>query len=66
LIYFYIENFFIIEICAKEAVDMNINFDNYKISTTDIDKDSFNYQCTICDKKFRNKMQLIDVRSCLY
>ncbi|CAF4753921.1 unnamed protein product [Rotaria sp. Silwood1] len=49
------------EFCAKEGADMNINFDDYKIITTiDIDKDNFDYQCTLCNKKFRNKMQLIE------
>ena len=42
---------------------MNINFDDYKISmTNETEKESFNYQCIKCNKKCRNKMQLIDVR----
>lgn len=41
---------------------MNINFDDYKISTTVTEKDAFIYQCTTCNKKVRTKMQLIDVR----
>lgn len=45
---------------------MNINFDDYKISITDNEKDSFNYQCTPCNKKFRNKMQVIDVSCFLF
>ncbi|CAF1205735.1 unnamed protein product [Rotaria sordida] len=48
------------EFCAKEGADMNINFDDYKITITDTEKDSFDYQCTLCKKKFRNKMQLIE------
>ncbi|CAF4349420.1 unnamed protein product [Rotaria sp. Silwood2] len=48
------------EFCAKEGADMNINFDDYKITITDIDKDNFDYQCTLCKKKFRNKMQVIE------
>lgn len=41
---------------------MNINFDDYKISSTVTEKDAFIYQCTTCNKKVRTKMQLIDVR----
>lgn len=52
----------LIEYCAKEGADMNINFDDYKILINEKDKDSFEYQCTICKKKFRNKMQLIEVK----
>jgi rRNA maturation endonuclease Nob1 len=54
--------YFILESCAKDAADMNINFDNYKILGTDKEKDKFEYQCTTCVKKFKFKRQLIDVR----
>jgi rRNA maturation endonuclease Nob1 len=56
----------IIESCAKDAADMNISFDDYKISITDAEKDKFDYQCTTCVKKFKFKKQLIDVRHFLY
>lgn len=44
---------------------MNINFENYEISTTDAKKNWFTYQCTPCNKKFANKVKLIEVR-CFY
>ncbi|CAF4162834.1 unnamed protein product, partial [Rotaria magnacalcarata] len=39
---------------------MDINFENYKIPISDAEKDSFEYQCVPCVKKFRNKVQLIE------
>ncbi|CAF2054499.1 unnamed protein product [Rotaria magnacalcarata] len=48
------------ECCAKEGAAMDINFENYKIPISDAEKDSFEYQCVPCVKKFRNKVQLIE------
>lgn len=52
----------ILEVCAKEGADLNINFDDYKISSTGTEKNNFEFQCTPCNKKLRNKRQLIAVR----
>ncbi|CAF3466874.1 unnamed protein product [Rotaria socialis] len=48
------------EFCAKEAAEINIKFENYKIPISDAEKDSFEYQCVPCAKRFRNKVQLIE------
>jgi hypothetical protein len=45
---------------------MNINLEDYQISTTDPKKNWFTYQCTPCNKKFGNKIKLIEVRSFLH
>jgi rRNA maturation endonuclease Nob1 len=52
----------IVETCAKMAMEMNINFDDYKISSTTTDKNVFNYECTRCNKKTSDKIQLVYVR----
>jgi hypothetical protein len=51
-----------LEVCVKEAADMKINFDDYKVSILNTEKNISDYQCTPCDKKFKNKIQLISVR----
>ena len=63
---FGLTKYFSLEYCAREGADMSINFDDYRISTTDTEKNNFTYQCAPCKKKFRNKIQVIEVRKFLY
>ncbi len=50
----------------KAAIEMKINFDDYKILNTTTEKNGFNYECTKCKKKMSDKIKLIHVRKCLF
>ena len=58
--------FLLLESCAKDAADMNITFDDFKVSTKETEKDKFDYECTTCVKKFQVKKQLNDVSDLSY
>ncbi len=53
----------IIELCAKVAMEMKINYDDYKILNTTTEKNTFNYECVKCNKKMSDKIQLVHVRN---
>jgi hypothetical protein len=42
---------------------MNINFDDYKLTASGVESTPFDYHCQTCNKKFKNKVQLIEVSS---